>query len=554
MLRSFEHSDVHGNPKNNVKPKERLVKVFTSGDTTGAFLSSELLETLKSLRISLNGMVGQSLDGAGNMRGNCKDLKSFILKECPRAFYVWCCSHRFSLVVEQSMDVCPQMRNMFSILQEMYVFFSGHRRHHIFLENQEKKDTKEKKKRLKRVLLTTRWSSKSDSLKTVLTCYGTILKSLEDIHQDKQSDNDTRATANGLIRKMKDFETIAAMHIASALFVVLSPVTVCLESKTMDYGIVPKVILDTKLKLQALRSEEKWDKIANEISTFAYNNNLVLTTEKRPTKRKRFMDELAIDETITEPTKKLRVEVFLSVLDSLCSQIEDRFPEKSLTMINKMSYFSHEGLLEVANELEKGQLLNTSNVDDLCLYYNIDSELILSELETFSSLYKVAYKEIDISDILHKHDNSSDGEMSSSQKEDTVQNEGTSSKKKRENERMADQWMKQGFIRPYRCIVQLSSFPNLTVMYRILLSLAATSCSAERTMSRLKIVKNRLRSSMGDKWLSSLLILASEKDIFKAIPNDDIINQFALTTSRRKQLLLYKSFKESQKLEEVNTK
>lgn len=59
-------------------------------------------------------------------------------------------------------------------------------------------------------------------------------------------------------------------------------------------------------------------------------------------------------------------------------------------------------------------------------------------------------------------------------------------------------------------------------------------------MSRLKIVKNRLRSSMSDKWLSNLLILASEKDILKLIPNEEIVRKFAQTTIRRTQLLLNK--------------
>lgn len=38
------------------------------------------------------------------------------------------------------------------------------------------------------------------------------------------------------------------------------------------------------------------------------------------------------------------------------------------------------------------------------------------------------------------------------------------------------------------------------------------------------------------------LILASEKDSFKAILNEEIVNKFALTTFWRKQLLLYQSF------------
>lgn len=58
------------------------------------------------------------------------------------------------------------------------------------------------------------------------------------------------------------------------------------------------------------------------------------------------MDVLAIDETIREQSKKMKVVVFFTVTYSLCFQIEDRFPEKSLAMIWQILYFSHEGILK----------------------------------------------------------------------------------------------------------------------------------------------------------------------------------------------------------------
>ena len=238
----------------------------------------------------------------------------------------------------------------------------------------------------------------------------------------------------------------------------------------------------------------------------------------------------------------MKVEVHINVLDSLCSQLEDRFPEKSLGMVRQMSYFTHEGILEIANKLEQETSLKSSEVEDLCSFYNIESELLVSEISTFARLYKVLHKDIDISDVLHKSENKSDQSdvenNSSSNEETDSDNEEDEKLQKNKRERMVDKWIKRGFIRPYRCIMHISGSPILSILYRILLSLAVTSCSAERMMSRLKIVKNRLRSSMSDTWLSNLLILASEKDILKAILNEEIINKFALTTPKRKQFLL----------------
>jgi len=119
LVRYVELRDGHGEIKENVKPEERLVKVFSSGDTTDEQLSSELFSTLRTIGIDTSGIVGQSMDGSGNMCGRFNGLKSFILtvRECPKAYYILCCSHRFALADKKSMNICPQVRDIFSILQ-----------------------------------------------------------------------------------------------------------------------------------------------------------------------------------------------------------------------------------------------------------------------------------------------------------------------------------------------------------------------------------------------------------------------------------------------------
>ena len=52
-------------------------------------------------------------------------------------------------------------------------------------------------------------------------------------------------------------------------------------------------------------------------------------------------------------------------------------------------------------------------------------------------------------------------------------------------------WIENSFIKPPRVLGELSGFNSLSCVYRNLASLAITSCSAERAMSRVKIVKDR---------------------------------------------------------------
>ena len=58
---------------------------------------------------------------------------------------------------------------------------------------------------------------------------------------------------------------------------------------------------------------------------------------------------------------------------------------------------------------------------------------------------------------------------------------------------------------------RLDSFPNAYIAYRILLTISVTVASAERSFSKLKLIKSYLRSTMSQERLSGLAILSIEE-------------------------------------------
>jgi hypothetical protein len=78
------------------------------------------------------------------------------------------------------------------------------------------------------------------------------------------------------------------------------------------------------------------------------------------------------------------------------------------------------------------------------------------------------------------------------------------------------------------------SFPNISVALRILLTIPVTSASAERSFSKLKIIKNYLRNRISQEQLTGLSIISIEKAISDKINYDDIINEFAGKKARKK--------------------
>lgn len=73
-----------------------------------------------------------------------------------------------------------------------------------------------------------------------------------------------------------------------------------------------------------------------------------------------------------------------------------------------------------------------------------------------------------------------------------------------------------------------SIFPNVYIFLKICLTLQVGSVTTERSFSKLKLIKTRLRSTMIDTRLESLITISCENDI--KINYDDIINNFSKTS------------------------
>ena len=79
----------------------------------------------------------------------------------------------------------------------------------------------------------------------------------------------------------------------------------------------------------------------------------------------------------------------------------------------------------------------------------------------------------------------------------------------------------------YQLILQKrvqESFPNVEIAFRLYLVLMISNCSAERSFSKMKLIKNRLRTSMCNDRLSHLALMSIEADILRHINFEDLVN------------------------------
>lgn len=73
----------------------------------------------------------------------------------------------------------------------------------------------------------------------------------------------------------------------------------------------------------------------------------------------------------------------------------------------------------------------------------------------------------------------------------------------------------------------IDSYPNINIALRIFLTIPVTSASCERSFSKLKLIKNYLRTTIGQQRISNLGIISIEYNTAKAINFDDLIDEFA---------------------------
>lgn len=76
-------------------------------------------------------------------------------------------------------------------------------------------------------------------------------------------------------------------------------------------------------------------------------------------------------------------------------------------------------------------------------------------------------------------------------------------------------------------------FPNVSVALRIFLTLPVGVATAERSFSKLKLIKSYLRSTIGQERLCSLASLSIESDIAEKLDYESVIDAFAEAKARK---------------------
>lgn len=81
----------------------------------------------------------------------------------------------------------------------------------------------------------------------------------------------------------------------------------------------------------------------------------------------------------------------------------------------------------------------------------------------------------------------------------------------------------------------LDLYSNLSIALRLLLTFPVSVASGERSFSALKLIKNYMRSTMGQARLTGLALMSIERDVRQSLDMEDIVIAFAEDKAHKQQ-------------------
>jgi hypothetical protein len=335
-------------------------------------------------------------------------------------------------------------------------------------------------------LSATRWESYLESVKAIRFQIPEIREALLQV---AETDNDAQkcSEAKSLAEnELGRFEFLVSIIIWYEILSVVNLISKQLQSKDMliDIAIESVQGLVSFFKKYRETGFSKALEAAKEIAMEMSINPEF--TPKRKIKRKRHFDEV-VDESADvsqSEEESFRVDYFIYVIDQAIVSLTKRF-EQYQEYENTFGFlFTSDRLQSLDNKNLMAACVNLENTLKSGEDKDIDGQELYAELILIQDLLKKSMSALDILKFLKKR----------------------------------------------------RFYLNVVIAYRILLTIPVTVASAERSFSKLKLLRSYLRSTMTQERLNGLATIALENDVLEQINYEDIIEDFILRNTRRMML------------------
>lgn len=450
---------------------------------TGEDLANTILKSISEDGLEIENCRGQGYDNGANMAGKYNGVQAKIKQVNPQAVFIPCAAHSLNLVGQNSAAKVLQGKLILGVIQNLYTFFSASPYRWNKLKDHVKITLKSQS--------STRWSSKFSAVSAVTTQFEKIVEALLDIINSDSTNAHTLTEANALVTQVYTFRFLLGSIIWKMILERINMSSVILQTVNISVGDATKHLaglLEWLIEFKKYGFETAYN-LAMEISKeqdLDINSGFGsrITRGRKPS---RFCHGNDDEHEQMTPLQKFKHEYF----DAILEKITDEFQLRFSTMKSSNEQF---GILWGNDLLKLGREDMILRANELSSFYAQDliKDDFIKEIGYLKSAVVPfledkpleATSAVDILTILFKH------EMN-------------------------------------------SQFPNVVTALKIFLTLPVSVASNERSFSKLRILKNYCRSTMGQNRLSNLAILSIEHEIAKSLSYDSVIDDFATRKCRK---------------------
>ena len=409
-------------------------------------------------------------DGASVMSGANTGVQARLREIQPRATYVHCRSHQLNLVLVNSCQKVPAVRNLMDSVGRMTWFVTASAKRKAILKrclsgdkegliNQlvsegEKVNNELLQQGLRRdsipSLSSTRWPSRVDCLSALMVKYPVFLyETLCEI--ENESTGDARIEAAGHRRLLEDSSFIVSLVSSQYFLGFTRNLTDSLQESNCDLVKAFSDARNTRTVIISKRTNEDFEKIFERARIVAQSVDCLLEIPRQVARQQHRANAPA-----TTPCEYWRINLFFPFIDHLMTQFDERFPESSRNM-----YLGYYLIPKYLPQLDDGKLkaIRESYQADLPQFHSFEQEL---------HRWRNMTRKFDVN----------------------------------------DKYPLQTALK----IADKEFFPNLHAILSSILTLPVGSVCCERSFSSLRRLKTWERSTMGQKRLCGLALLHIHKD------------------------------------------
>ncbi|XP_046859020.1 zinc finger MYM-type protein 1-like [Xenia sp. Carnegie-2017] len=464
-------------------PCERLVEMKETLDKTGAGTAKDVIKSLMENEIDIDMLAFQTYDFTtsmfGRLNGAQKVLQEILKRQVP---YIPCQGHRSNTFNEHCCKHSSIITSMYDALEDVYVFFSKSTKRNKIIEE----SCKDVENNLKfRNLSKTRWVYNSESIDAVWRSYEVIPNAIVKVINARDVESKVKAKGDGIKKKFFSFDFLFALMFMRIIMTKTKILTKQLQQEELNIVDALNLIDATVKNLRQIRSDENGlDSEIEAMVAFGTKVGIDVMAEytrhhrsRKPPKRINEYSEITTEISFKDFYRK---EMYL-VLDSLITEYTDNVKD----CIDKIKPLGESLQLPLERPMAE-------TVNEMCSLFplavkDVNAEILLSELEIFNNIVSSQLKSEpkslqDVALFAFKHKN---------------------------------------------------VFPTVCKAYQLLLTAPVSVEKDERCFSKLKIVKNCLRSTMKDTRLNDLIVLACEKDLTDNVDLNIILKNWATAKMRK---------------------